>query len=104
MSRRLFVWLSGLDFKLPFSSSSEGPGFGVLIEVSDSEYLTFISSSSEGSTSPSSFESLVFEVSLSSFTFSLCSAMEDFSLLINCLLSSSPVSRNFSRLIMVLSR
>ena len=32
----LLIWLVGPDFELPPSSSSGGPGFGVLIEVSDS--------------------------------------------------------------------
>ena len=101
------IWLVGPDFGLPLRSSTGGPGFGVLIEVSDSENLTFVSSSSEGSTSPSSFESLELEVSLSSSTNTFflawnCNLL--FSLLISCLLSSIPVSRNFSRLIMVCSR
>ena len=51
----------GPDLGLPLGSITGGPGFGVLIDVSDSENFTFVSSSSEGSTSPSSFESLELE-------------------------------------------
>ena len=51
----------GPDLGLPLGSITRGPGFGVLIDVSDSENFTFVSSSSEGSTSPSSFESLELE-------------------------------------------
>ena len=48
-----------------FGLSFWGLCFGVLVVVSDSENLTLVSSSSEGSTSPSSFEPLEDEVSLS---------------------------------------
>ena len=99
----------GPDLGLPLGSITGGPGFGVLLVVSDSENLTPVSSSSEGSTSPSSFESLELELeellcsSISAFLFSWnCSLL--FSLLIICLLSSFPASRNFSPLVMVCSR
>ena len=83
----------GPEFGSPLSLASKGPDIGVLVGVSDSEYLTFVSSSSEGSTSPSSLESLDSEVSLSSSFLSSIPVMEDFSLFITCLLTSSPESR-----------
>ena len=94
---------------LLFGSVTGVPGLGVLLVVSDSENLTPVSSSSEGSTSPSSFESLELELeellcsSISAFLFSWNRSFL-FSLLMICLLSSLPASRNFSPLDMVCSR
>ena len=78
----MFLFL-GTEFGSPF-----GSGFEALVGVSDSEYLTFVSSSSEGATSPSSLVSLDSELSLSPSIFSLNLVMEDLSLSIASLLSS----------------
>ena len=56
VSCRFFLMLPGFENTSPGDSSPDGPGFGVFVELSESEYLTFVNSSSEGSTSPSSFE------------------------------------------------
>ena len=102
----------GTDLGLLLGLITREPGFEDLLVVSGSGNLTPVSSSSEGSTSPSSLESLELELeeleellwsAISAFRFSWnCCLL--FNLLIICLLSSLPVSRNFSPLTMVCSR
>ena len=70
------------------SGSPSGSGSVALVGVSDSEYLTFMSSSSEGATSPSSSVSLESELSFFPSIFSLSPDKEDLSLSIASLLSS----------------
>ena len=76
--------------------SSGYPGFGVLCRVSGSENLTFVSSSSEGSTSPSSFESLVSDDSLASSLLLSSLVKDDFNFLTTHFLISSLDTREFA--------
>ena len=92
----LLFWLLGPELESLVGPSSGCPGIGVLFRVSGSENLMFVSSSSEGSTSPSSFESLESEVSLSSSLLPLSLVMEDFSLLTTHFLISSLDTREFA--------
>ena len=93
---RVLLWLLGPELESLVGPSSGCPGIGVLFSVSGSENLTFVSSSSEGSTSPSSFESLESEVPLSSSLLPLSLVMEDFSLLTTHFLISSLDTREFA--------
>ena len=93
---RVLLWLLGPELESLVCPSSGYPGIGVLFRVSGSENLTFVSSSSEGSTSPSSFESLVSDDSLASSLLRSSLVKDDFSFLTTHFLISSLDSREFA--------
>ena len=95
---RVLLWFLGPKLESLVCPSSGCPGIGVLFGVSGSENLTFVNSSSEGSTSPSSFDSLESEVSLSSSLLPSLLDMDNFSLFTTHFLISSLDAHVFSSL------